>query len=203
MITMPRVGRSRLADELHARFHARADIPAPFPNSGENLGDLDFAPSAVLAAIVDRPVPTMLFTTRNANLRAHAGQVAFPGGRADPEDDGPTATALREAQEEIALPPEMVTVIGEDTPFQTHSGYHIVPVVAVIPPDLPLSPHEREVADIFEVPLDALFDPSWQRLRWGDLNGARRAYHEMVWQDRQIWGVTAALIVNLSRRLRP
>ena len=95
----------RLAAELRARFDARAGIPAPFPDSGEDLGAIDFAPSAVLAAIVARPEPTMLLTTRNANLRAHAGQVAFPGGRADAEDDGPVATALREAQEEIALPP--------------------------------------------------------------------------------------------------
>jgi 8-oxo-dGTP pyrophosphatase MutT (NUDIX family) len=191
----------RFAEEIGARFHARADIPAPFP--GEGQIDIDFAPSAVLAAIVDRPEPTMLFTTRNANLRAHAGQVAFPGGRADPEDTGPVATALREAWEEIALPPDAVTVIGEDTPFLTHSGYSIIPVLGIIPPDLPLFPHEHEVADIFEVPLAIVIDPAWQQLRVGELNGERREYYEITWQNRYIWGVTAALIVNLSRRLRP
>jgi 8-oxo-dGTP pyrophosphatase MutT (NUDIX family) len=193
----------RLAAELGTRFAERAHIPVPFTQSGEDLEDMAFAPSAVLAAIVDRPVPTMLFTTRQAGLRAHAGQVAFPGGRADPEDTGPVATALREAREEIALPPDAVTVIGEDDPFLTHSGYSIVPVVAIIPADLPLVPHEREVADIFEVPLAAVLDPGWQSVKFGELNGMTRQYHEMVWEDRQIWGVTAALIVNLSRRLRP
>lgn len=192
----------RLAEALRARFDARADIPAPFPDLRTRPEGAAFTPSAVLAAIVDRPAPTMLFTTRNADLRNHAGQVAFPGGRADPDDDGPIATALREAHEEIALPVDAVTVIGIDAPFQTHTGYSIVPVVGVIPADLPLFPHEREVADIFEVPLDIVLDAGWQELREHEIDGEVRAFHEMLWRGRRVWGVTAALIVNLSRRLR-
>jgi 8-oxo-dGTP pyrophosphatase MutT (NUDIX family) len=191
-----------LAEEIGARFRARADIPAPLTGDSAVTQGITFAPAAVLAAIVDRPDPTMLFTTRTAGLRAHAGQVAFPGGRADPEDDGPIATALREAEEEIALPPGAVTVIGADSAFHTFTGYSIVPVVGIIPPDLPLAPHEIEVADIFEVPLAVVLDTANQIERESEWQGRTHRYHEILWNDRRIWGVTAALIVNLSRRLR-
>jgi 8-oxo-dGTP pyrophosphatase MutT (NUDIX family) len=161
----------------------------------------DPLPAAVLAAVVDRAAPTMLFTTRTATLRTHAGQVAFPGGRIDPGDAGPIDAALREAEEEIALPRDRVDVVGLADPYQTVSGFRVTPVLAVIPPDLPLVPHDVEVADWFEVPFGFLLDPAHHLVRDGEWRGQRRHYYEILWRDRRIWGATAAMIVNLARRL--
>jgi 8-oxo-dGTP pyrophosphatase MutT (NUDIX family) len=161
----------------------------------------DPLPAAVLAAVVDRATPTMLFTTRTATLRTHAGQVAFPGGRIDPGDAGPIEAALREAVEEIALPRAFVEVVGLADPYRTVSGYAVTPVLGVIPPDLPLVPHDREVADWFEVPLAFLLDPAHHLARAGEWQGRERHYYEILWQDRRIWGATAAMVINLARRL--
>lgn len=190
-------------DWLHARFAASADVPAPL--SGDMLREADAVPvpAAVLAAIVDRPEPTLLLTQRNAAMRRHPGQIAFAGGRADPEDTGPVDTALREAWEEIGLPREAVRVIGCDATYRTISNYAIVPVLAVVPPDLPLAAREIEVADIFEVPLAHVLDPAHQHRQSALFEGQRRHYYEIVWQDRRIWGATAAMIVNLTRRIGP
>jgi 8-oxo-dGTP pyrophosphatase MutT (NUDIX family) len=158
-------------------------------------------PAAVLVAVVDRPEPTVILTLRPDTLRQHAGQVAFPGGRIDPDDDGPIAAALREAQEEIALAPEEVAVIGLADRYLTITGYEVTPVVGVIPPDLPLKPQPGEVAAIFEAPLDFLLRPEHQRVRTVMWQGRERSYYEILWEDRRIWGATAAMIVNLSRRL--
>lgn len=159
------------------------------------------APAAVLVAIVDRPDPGVLLTVRNAALRKHAGQVAFPGGRIDPTDDGPVAAALREAEEEIGLPPRMVDVIGIADRYRTVTGFEVTPVLGVIPAGIPLVPHAAEVAEIFEVPLSFLLEPSnhlEQAIEW---QGRERHYFEILWNDRRIWGATAAMIVNLGRRL--
>ena len=158
-------------------------------------------PAAVLVAVVDRPEPTVVLTLRPETLRLHAGQVAFPGGRIDPADDGPIAAALREAQEEIALPPEEVEVIGLADPYRTITGYDVTPVIGVIPPGLPLKPEPGEVAAVFEAPLDYLLRPEHQRVRSVLWQGRERSYYEIFWEDRRIWGATAAMIVNLSRRL--
>jgi 8-oxo-dGTP pyrophosphatase MutT (NUDIX family) len=158
-------------------------------------------PAAVLVAVVDRPEPTVILTLRPESLRQHAGQIAFPGGRIDPGDDGPIGAALREAQEEIALPPEEVEVIGLADRYRTITGYEVTPVIGVIPPDLPLKPQLGEVAAIFEAPLDFLLRPEHQQVRSVIWQGGERSYYEILWQDRRIWGATAAMIVNLSRRL--
>src|SRR3546814_2829705 len=134
-------------------------LQLPHPASAELLtgdvldesgGDGRLVPAAVLMAIVARPRPTLLFTKRNSTLRRHAGQVSFPGGRIDPGDAGVVAAALREAQEEVGLPPEQVDVMGGLEPYLTITGFPVTPVVAVIPPDLPLVPHAAEVAWVFE-----------------------------------------------------
>lgn len=190
-----------LADAIRARFAASIDIPAIL--SGDTSAPVaGLTPAAVLVAIVDRPEPTLLLTTRNEALRAHPGQVAFPGGRADPADGGAVTTALREAEEEIALPPDAVTVIGLDTPYRTGTGFSITPVLGIIPPDLPLIAREFEVADIFEVPLAHLLDPANHHEQQGEWMGVNRHFYEILWGDRRIWGATAAMIVNLERRLR-
>jgi len=190
-----------LADDIRRRFEATAHLPAPF--TGENPLDpeLPLVPAAVLVAIVDRPEPGLILTKRNERLRKHPGQTAFAGGRADPGDTGPEDTALREAWEEIAMPRDAVTLIGRDATFHTATGYSIVPVVGIVPPDLPLVAREYEVAEIFEVPLAHVLDPAQHILTSGELGGRVRTYHEIVWRDYRIWGVTAALVINLSRRL--
>jgi 8-oxo-dGTP pyrophosphatase MutT (NUDIX family) len=157
-------------------------------------------PAAVLVAITDRPAPGVLLTVRRDHLRTHAGQVAFPGGRIDPGEDA-VAAALREAQEEIALDPGQVDVLGTADPYCTVTNYLITPVVGLIPPDLPLEPHVHEVADWFEAPLDFLLDPANQQRQSALFRGRQRYYYEIEWEGRRIWGATAAMIVNLSRRL--
>ena len=134
-------------------------------------------------------------------MRTHAGQVAFPGGRLDPGEDAAQA-ALREAHEELVLDPAAVELIGLIEPYRTVTGYVVSPVLGVIPPDLPLTPHEHEVADWFEAPLAFLLDPANQQRRSALFQGQTRHYYEIVWNERRIWGATAAMIVNLSRRLQ-
>ncbi len=190
-----------IVDTIRDRFEASAHIPAPLAGDTVLLHEGEPVPAAVLIAIVDRPEPGLLLTKRDEALRKHPGQVAFAGGRADPEDAGPIETALREAWEEIGLPPELVSVIGCDRPYHTITGFLIVPVVGIVPPDLPLAAREFEVADIFEVPLAHVLDPTNQVRREAELRGVRREFYEILWEDRRIWGATAAMIVNLSRRL--
>jgi len=159
------------------------------------------APAAVLVPVVDRPEPGVILTVRTRNVRTHAGQIAFPGGRIDPDDEGPVAAALREAEEEIGLPRAEVEVIGVADEYRTITGFQVTPVLGVVPPDLPLSPHPGEVAAIFEAPLDYLLRPEHQIVRTVQWQGSDRSYYEIDWEGRRIWGATAAMIVNLSRRL--
>jgi 8-oxo-dGTP pyrophosphatase MutT (NUDIX family) len=133
-------------------------------------------------------------------MRDHPGQVAFPGGKIDPGEDAVTA-ALREAEEELALPRDAVRVIGTSDVYHTGTGFLVTPVVGVVPPGLPLVPNPSEVEAWFEAPLAMLLDPaSWtsNEVFW---RGANRRYLEMDWQGFRIWGVTAAIIANLSRRM--
>lgn len=158
-------------------------------------------PAAVLVPVVDRAEPTVILTLRPETLRQHAGQVSFPGGRLDPGDDGAVGAALREAEEEIGLPPGEVEIIGIADTYRTVTGYEVTPVIGVVPPDLPLRPEPTEVAAIFEVPLDFILRPERHMIRTVQWQGRERSYYEIMWQDRRIWGATAAMIVNLSRRL--
>lgn len=164
-------------------------------------GATTLAPAAVLVAITDRPEPGLILTQRSANLRKHPGQIAFPGGRVDPEDADEVAGALREAREEIGLPPNCVEVIGVSDRYHTFTGFDIIPVLAVVPPDLPLIPQESEVADWFEMPLSYALDPARRIRRSMMFEGRERFFYEIFWQDRRIWGVTAAILANLSGRI--
>ena len=155
----------------------------------------------MLIAITDRREPGVLLTVRREHLRTHAGQIALPGGRLEPGEDG-VAAALREAHEEILLDPAAVEVVGSIEPYRTVTGYLVTPVLGVVPPDLPLAPHEHEVADVFETPLAFLLDPANHRIQSVLLQGRERRYYEILWNGRRIWGATAAMIVNLSRRLQ-
>jgi 8-oxo-dGTP pyrophosphatase MutT (NUDIX family) len=165
-------------------------------------GPATLLPAAVLMAITDRDEPGVLLTVRNAELRKHPGQVAFPGGRIDPDDGGPIAAALREAEEEIGLPASLVELVGVADRYRMGTGYDVTPVIGVIPPDLVLVPHAAEVAAVFEVPLAHLLEPAHfaeKTIEWG---GRDRRYFELIWEEYRIWGATAAMIVNIGRRLR-
>jgi 8-oxo-dGTP pyrophosphatase MutT (NUDIX family) len=161
----------------------------------------DLTPAAVLVAVVDHASPTVILTERPKTMRKHPGQISFPGGRIDPEDDGPVAAALREAEEEIALPRDSVDVIGAADVYRTVTGFEVTPIVGVVPPGLALEPQPGEVADMFEAPLHFLLDPRHQVVRTAVWQGRERSYYEIEWESRRIWGATAAMIVNLSRRL--
>lgn len=158
-------------------------------------------PAAVLVAITDRPEPGVILTRRASHLRKHAGQVAFPGGRVDDTDADAVAAALREAEEEIALPGYAVEIIGISDAYKTFTGFDILPVLGVVPPDLPLRPHEHEVEAVFEVPLDFLLSPANRARKEIEFAGALRHYYEIFWGEHRIWGVTAAIIANLAMRL--
>jgi 8-oxo-dGTP pyrophosphatase MutT (NUDIX family) len=188
----------RLRDALE-QGHRRS--PLLLPGDVLDEGGDDPTPAAVLVAIVDRPEPTIILTERPKTMRKHPGQISFPGGRIEPEDDGPVAAALREAEEEIGLPRDLVEVIGIADLYRTITGFEVVPVVGVVPAGLDLAPHPGEVADMFEAPLHFLLDPARQIARTADYQGRARSYYEIEWEGRRIWGATAAMIVNLSRRL--
>ena len=189
-----------LVDRLRT---ALAAAPAQPPLEGDlvELRDQAGVPAAVLVAITDRPEPVVILTVRREHLRTHAGQIAFPGGRIDPGEDA-IAAALREAHEELGLAPNAVEIAGEIEPYRTVTNYVVTPVIGVVAPDLPLEPHEPEVADWFEAPLAYLLDPANQQRRSALFQGRERHYYEIMWNDRRIWGATAAMIVNLSRRLQ-
>lgn len=184
---------------LFAEGHAR-DIP-------DLLSDAAFAregratPAAVLIAITDVPAdPQVILTQRPRSMRDHPGQVAFPGGKIEPGEDAVSA-ALREAEEELGLPRAAVRVIGTSDLYHTGTGFIVTPVVGVVPPGLDLRPDPVEVADWFEAPLALLLDPGNWTSNETFWRGARRRYLELDWQGFRIWGVTAAIIANLSRRI--
>jgi 8-oxo-dGTP pyrophosphatase MutT (NUDIX family) len=189
-----------LADRLRRGLEAKPAVAALEGDLPEELVT-DFVRAAVLIGITDRRDPGVILTVRRENLRTHAGQVAFPGGRLD-DGEAETDAALREAWEEIALDPSQVELIGTIEPYRTVTAYVVTPVIGVVPPDLPLEPHEHEVADWFEAPLAFLLDPANQQQKSALFRGRKRHYYEILWNGRRSWGATAAVIVNLSRRLQ-
>ena len=189
-----------LAQRLRTALESEPAL-APIEGDLPELRAQATVPAAVLIAITDRPQPGVILTVRREHMRTHAGQIAFPGGRIDPGENAVDAE-LREAHEELLMDTNAVEVVGELGTYRTVTGYTVTPVIAVIPPDLPLTPHEHEVADWFEAPLHHLLDPANQHIRSALLLGRQRHYYEIEWNGRRIWGATAAMIVNLSRRLR-
>ncbi len=193
-----------LAERLRAALHAPHDDGPVLLT--EDVRDTAYGgapmPAAVLVAVTDRAEPGLILTRRTDTLRRHAGQVAFPGGRIDPEDDGPIAAALREAHEEIGLRPDAVELVGSADLYRTITGFEVQPVVGVIPPDLVFRPEPGEVAAVFEAPLAFVLDPANQLQVNVEWQGRDRHYYEIMWGEHRIWGATAAMLVNLSRRLK-
>lgn len=145
--------------------------------------------------------PRVLLTQRTEHLPSHAGQVAFPGGKVEAQDESPLAAALREAHEEVGLPPDRVEALGYLHPYQTMSGYRIIPVVGLVAPGITLTPDANEVADVFEVPLSFLMDPANHQRQSRVWNGQERFYFVMPYETRYIWGVTAGIIRELYHEL--
>ncbi len=165
--------------------------------------DREPAHASVLLAIVLREQPTVLLTERTAHLSTHSGQIAFPGGRADPEDATPADTALREAFEEVGLEPRYVEVLGTLPVYVTGSSFIITPVVALVQPDCVFTPNPYEVADLFEVPLAFLLDPANHQRHLLEWEGVSREWFSMPYQDgdknHHIWGATAGMLRNFYR----
>lgn len=166
------------------------------------LGDDDYRDAAVLMPVVAHAAgPTMLLTTRTPNLSAHAGQIAFPGGKIDPDDAGAAEAAVREANEEIGLTGDRIEVVGYLDTYLTRTGFRIVPVLARVAPGFALRINPDEVADAFEVPLAFLLDPANHRTGERTVSVGRATFHEIPYGDRYIWGVTAGIIRSLYKRM--
>ena len=179
---------------------ARSDYdfdPANRPPQSAQL-----TPAAVLLPIVMRSEPTVLFTERSARLAQHAGQVSFPGGRAEPTDESLIRTALRETQEETGIDASFISVAGFLEAYETGTGFAILPVVGLLKEGFALVPNTDEVAEIFEVPLAFLLDPANRQKDQAEWKGRLRHFYAFRYNGHYIWGATAAMLVNFAERMK-
>jgi 8-oxo-dGTP pyrophosphatase MutT (NUDIX family) len=207
-----------VASDFFARARTRLNLTVPAslmdPTVATVRGDLDLdpvqweragvvasRPASVLVGIVDHPEPTVLLTQRNGSLSNHAGQIAFPGGKIEPQDESPLAAALRETKEEIGIDQKMIEPIGYLDLYLTFSGFRILPAVARIAPGYAVRLNPAEVDDAFEVPLDFLMTPANHERHSRENRGVIRQYFAIPYQDRYIWGVTAGILRNLYDRI--
>ncbi|MEN7536977.1 CoA pyrophosphatase [Aurantiacibacter flavus] len=191
---------SELFDRLTHIFAKSRDVGFAGLRDDSDVTSGQLRPAAVLIAVTDRPDPGILLTQRPDTMLKHPGQVAFPGGKLEAGEDA-VAAALREADEELAIAPDAVRVIGQTQSFVTGSGFELTPVLGLVPHDLPIRPDPREVAGWFEVPLRYALDQRNHVAKSGLFRGIQRDYTEILWQDYRIWGITAGILANLSHRL--
>ena len=210
MATPAPLGRSMdLFDDARQLQHALLPLNSEPSGPAWNLDEISdvidpasLVSAAVLVGLVARPHGThVLLTRRTDSLQHHAGQVSFPGGRIDLGDRCALDAALREAFEEVALVPETIAPLGFLDPYATITGFRVLPVVARLPPDYRAIPNPGEVADAFEVPLAPLLDGQRLVTRSAMFHGRMRSYWEYHVGPHRIWGATAAMLVNLARRL--
>jgi 8-oxo-dGTP pyrophosphatase MutT (NUDIX family) len=197
---------------LFRRIQAEPDFPSWSPELLRDrrrpvrpVTDADAVRASVLIPIVGIDAPQVILTKRTTGLSSHAGQVSFPGGRAEPDDHSTEDTALREAQEEIGLDPGAVTILGRLPDYFTASGFCVTPVIGHIARPPQYRPDEREVADIFHVPLSFLMNPHNHQVRVVPAErsptGERIQFYAMPYQEFFIWGATAAMLRNLYHLL--
>ncbi|MBV8605132.1 MAG: CoA pyrophosphatase [Pelomonas sp.] len=200
---LPAVPLERLTPAaLRQRFETPPPWQPEFRGDGGLFAEREPAQAAVLVPLVERPEGlSLLLTRRTAHLRAHAGQISFPGGGAEAEDDSPEATALRETREEIGLAAEHIEVLGRLNEYVTVTNFHVTPVVALVRPPFALALDAFEVAEAFEVPLAFLMDPAHHQRHRFEWDGGQREFLSMPWRDYFVWGATAAMLRNLYRLL--
>ncbi len=171
-------------------------------NPGMTPPSAALCPAAVLVPLIDRPEGmSVLLTQRTPHLSAHAGQISFPGGRIEDSDADATDAALRETEEEVGLPRDNVTVIGRLDTYVTGTGFEITPVVGIVKVPFPLAIDPFEVAEAFEVPLSFVVDPSNHRRTTRDFEHRTRIFFVLPFENRNIWGATAGILVNLAEVL--
>ena len=159
----------------------------------------DAIPAAVLVPVVIHDEPTVLLTERSSDLKHHAGQISFPGGRLEPGDDDAIAAALRETQEEVGLEPERVEIIGYLDKYLTITGYSVTPVIGFVTPGFELRLDKTEVRSTFEVPLSYLMNPENHKRERYQFNAASVYVYSIPFESHNIWGATAAMLVGLYR----
>jgi 8-oxo-dGTP pyrophosphatase MutT (NUDIX family) len=173
-------------------------------NPGETPPSAALRPAAVLVPLIDRADGmTVLLTQRTAHLSAHAGQIAFPGGRIEATDADAVAAALRETEEEVGLPRELVSVVGRLDTYVTGTGFEIIPIVGIVAPLHTLAIDPYEVAEAFEVPLPYILDSSNHNRTERESAGRTRVFFVLPYEGRNIWGATAGILVNLAEVLNP
>ena len=184
---------------LRQRFAAGQAVPPIATGDGHLWRPAEeLRPAAVLVPVVRRESGlTVLFTRRTDHLYDHAGQISFPGGRAEAHDASPAATALRETFEEIGLPHALVEVLGDLPEYTTVTGYRVTPVVGLVSPPPAFSLDAFEVAEAFEVPLSFFLDPGNHQRNTLQYQGRTRHYYAMPYEQRYIWGATAGMLMNL------
>lgn len=189
-----------MLDGLKAAFPG----PSPKPRGDTDLTPhldmplMDRVPAAVLVPIVERTEPQILLTRRSDTLNKHAGQISFPGGRIDPGDASPAAAALREMAEEVAVPADQVTLLGQLDTYRTGTGFDITPFVGLLAPDIQPRGNPSEVAEIFEIPLRHVLDPKNHVREAAEWRGQRREFYVIPYGGYRIWGATAGMLVNLA-----
>jgi 8-oxo-dGTP pyrophosphatase MutT (NUDIX family) len=177
---------------------ARPPLGSDFSLNGVVPAPASFRPAAVLVPLVTRePGITVLLTQRTDDMPSHAGQIAFPGGRQQKEDADASATALRETEEEVGLSRSFVEVIGPVDAYRTGTGYEITPIVGIVRPGFTIHADPREVADVFEVPLEHFLDEKNHRIDSRIWQGHERRFYAMPYGERYIWGATAGMLKNL------